>query len=133
MDKERKIEEIAKKIEEMGVSKKSARHYAELEVNENKAYLAAFRFVRPLNKDLEKYEKGYKSWEDIKRIPGVSGLKDSGANLEDVLKLIHDTMFTCYGGVLYRLSDPAGWDFDLEECGEYLPGWALWENEPYMG
>ncbi|RII33696.1 hypothetical protein D2A34_18415 [Clostridium chromiireducens] len=129
-------EEIKELLQEFGLPENKADYYANLEINDkNFAWLSAFRFVRPLNKSLESYKTEY---GDILRnriekgfsISKVeSELLEKGATPELLGDFAYEIALTAFNEVLYRLSDPAGGDYDLEDEGESLPSWTLIERD----
>ncbi|HEY9160986.1 MAG TPA: hypothetical protein VIS94_07875 [Desulfomonilia bacterium] len=55
-------------------------------------------------------------------------LINKGASPELLGKFAYEIALTALNEVLYRLSDPAGSDYDLENEGEGLPSWTLMET-----
>lgn len=129
-------EEIKELLQNFGLPEGSADYYANLEVKDkNFAWLPAFRFVRPLNNSLESYETEY---ADILRSRIERGLSiseveeellEKGATPELLGKFAYEIALTAFSEVLYRLSDPAGGDYDLENEGQGLPSWTLMERD----
>jgi hypothetical protein len=129
-------EEIKQILMGFGLPEDAAEHYAKLEVNDKKfAWLSAFRFVRPLNNSLEFYKNEY---GDILRSRVEKGLSisdsetellNAGATPEMLGKFASEIALSAFCNVLYRLSDAAGADYDLEGEGADLPSWTLMERD----
>ncbi|EKQ52396.1 MULTISPECIES: hypothetical protein [unclassified Clostridium] len=127
-------EAVKEILKEFGLSESRAEYYAEREIKDKFAWLSAFRFVRPLNNSLEFYNNEY---ADIIKKRIEKGLDNSeietellnnGATPELLGKFAYEIALTAFNEVLYRLSDPAGGDYDLENEGEGLPSWRLKER-----
>ncbi len=54
-------------------------------------------------------------------------LKDAGVDDETINKFAYEIALTSYNEVLYRISDPCGADYDLEDEGNGYPRWRLKE------
>jgi hypothetical protein len=129
-------EEIKRLLQEFGLSEQASDYYANLEMkDENFAWLPAFRFVRPLNNSLESYKTEYGDLLKNRIEKGLSVSKieaellEKGATPELLGKFAYEIALTAFSQVLYRLSDPAGGDYDLENEGDGLPSWSLMERD----
>lgn len=129
-------EEIKELLLKFGLPEGAADYYANLEMNDmNSAWLSAFRFVRPLNICLESYRTEYGDLlksriEKGMRISAVEAeLIEKGATPELLGKFANQIALTAFSQVLYRLSDPAGSDYDLKNEGEGLPSWTIMEKD----
>lgn len=113
-----------------------AEYWADQDLNDDIwAHFAAFRFLRPLQIHLDGYLERPEEW-----VNGVLNRRDSG-EIGRIMKLMVEAgipprdigIFAywiareAYNFVLYRLSDPAGGDYDLEN-EEELPRWNLVET-----
>ena len=112
-----------------------AEYWADQDLNDDIwAHFAAFRFLRPLQIHLDGYLERPEEW-----VNGVLNRRDSG-EIGRIMKLMVEAgipprdigIFAywiareAYNFVLYRLSDPGGDDYDLEN-EEELPSWSLVE------
>lgn len=134
-------EEVKMLLQKFGLSDNAAEYYSNFEVNdkENRAWLAAFRFVRPVNNSLEFYKAEYSNVLKHRIEQGLdiseaeTELINKGVPPELLGKFAYEIALTAINEVLYRLSDPAGSDYDLENEGEGLPSWTLMERDPNYG
>lgn len=111
-------------------------YWADQELNDDIwAYLAAFRFLRPLQNDLDGYLERPEEWinfelnrrhSEIGHI--IKSILEAGIPHKDIGLFAYWIARYAYIGVLHRLSDPAGGDYDLENEGEELPRWSLIET-----
>lgn len=127
-------EVIKKTLQEFGLHESVADYYANFEMKDKSAWLAAFRFVRPLNNSLEFYKNEYGDMlksrieRDLENSEVETELLKKGATPELLGQFAYEIALTAFNEVLYRLSDPAGGDYDLENEGEGLPAWSLRER-----
>ncbi|WP_051542021.1 hypothetical protein [Clostridium lundense] len=127
-------EEIKELLKSFGLPENTADYYANLDIESNNfAWLAAFRFARPLNNSLEFYENEYGDMlknrikENLPNSEVETKLLKNGATPELLGKFAYEIALTTLNEVLYRLSDPAGGDYNLENEGNGLPSWTLME------
>jgi hypothetical protein len=110
-------------------------YWADQELNDkNWAFLAAFRFLRPLQDDLDAYLYRPENWiEDQLKYRHskyrhiLQSMLNAGISPKEIGVFAYWIARMTYNSVLLRLSDPAGADYDLENEGEGLPRWALSE------
>lgn len=127
MEKDKLIDEFKK----LGLSEKLANYYGEREAeNNNEPWLAAFRFVRPLNNDLKYYKETYSSdlREGCMYSEASKALLEAGVSPEQIAEFAFEMRLEAYNSVLYRLDDAAGGDYDLPGEGDSLPSWSLMER-----
>lgn len=112
--------------------------WVDSELKENKcAFLAVIRFLRPLQKSLDYYLFDYEKWIDyaLERNDTshnmIKEMIDKGVSRETIARYSYSVARTAFNEVLYRLDDPAGGDYDLENEGEHLPRWRLIEEIRY--
>ena len=98
--------------------------------------LAMVRLLRPLQKTLNEYLEDYEGLVRFKlgrpndpEYPLVKEMADKGVEPETIGKLCYWTARSAYNELLYRLDDPAGADYDLDDEGSGLPSWALKERD----
>lgn len=100
---------------QLGVPKAAAEHYLKQE-SDIWAVLPAFRFLKPLNDDLEFYKGGYKQMIERRiadgsldeRFPEVAALIKAGAAIEDIERFAYDLLLEAYHFLLYHLDDHTG-------------------------
>ena len=100
---------------QLGVPKAAAEHYLKQE-SDVWAVLPAFRFLKPLNDDLEFYKGGYKQMIERRiadgsldeRFPEVAALIKAGAAIEDIERFAYDLLLEAYHFLLYHLDDHTG-------------------------
>jgi hypothetical protein len=128
-------EEIKETLQEFGLSENKAEYYANLEMKDNFAWLSAFRFVRPLNNSLEFYKSEYGDMlknrieRNLDNSEVETELLKKGVDPELLSKFAYEVALTAFNEVLYRISDSAGSDYDLENEGKGLPSWCLKERD----
>ncbi|KRF21782.1 hypothetical protein [Paenibacillus sp. Soil787] len=131
MDNTKELIECMKK---MGID--NAEYWSDKEISDNKyATLAMLRFLRPLQKSLDNYLESHDIWvnsELTRRNSKISGVLEemisAGVKTEAIGILAYWISRMSLNSVLYRLDDPAGADYDLENEGEDLPRWVLLEQ-----
>ncbi|MGG2134645.1 hypothetical protein AB1284_25585 [Bacillus sp. S2(2024)] len=130
-------EKVTQILKEFGVQ--SPEYWAEDEIKGNEAVLAAFRFLRPLQATLDKYLYDNERWvqHSIERTSEQKNpnpedvilreMISAGISPEQIGLFAYWIARSAINGVLYRLSDPCGGDYDLPNEGEGLPIWRLEE------
>lgn len=125
-----KEEEIVEVLEELGISNKNK--WTMIAKESNSAILAKLRFLRPLQKELNKYLYDYDMWienyignSELKNI--INKLKEAGISNKIIGQFTYIITLNAYRDVLFRLEDPAGLDYDLKNEGNSLPSWVLKE------
>lgn len=129
-------EVITELLKNFGLSESAASYYTNRDIEDkNFAWFAALRFVRPLNNSLEFYLNEYGNMlrsrinEKLPISEVEKELLNEGATPELLGKFAYEIALTAFSSVLYRLSDPAGGDYDLENEGEGLPAWTVMEKD----
>lgn len=130
-----KEKEIRNFLELAGYSEGRIEHYTKLEMEDKVwAWLPTVRFVRPLNNQLRKYLDGdfirqlKEAKENNIHVDGIVGeLLEAGVTPELISKFAYEITSTSYNEVLYRLVEPSGADYDLDNTGADLPSWRLVE------
>jgi hypothetical protein len=112
--------------------------WAESELNDKQtAYLAVFRFLRPLQQLLDGYLYRHDSWvksaieRDDPDSKVIKEMVDAGISSEQIGWFAYWITRYAINIMLYHLDDPAGADFDLPDEGEGFPNWCLVERISY--
>lgn len=122
---------LVKLLDDFGVP--AAEYWADQDLNDdNWAHFAAFRFLRPLQNDLDGYLERHEEWvnselnrdSELGRI--MKSMVEAGIPPKDIGLFAYWIARYAYNLVLQRLTDPAGADYDLEN-DEELPSWSLVE------
>ncbi len=99
------------------------------------AVVASFRFVRPLQKSLDRFSDDHEEWIKKTIEQGntpysnvIKEMNDAGISSKSIGELAYWISRMSMNQVLYRFSDPAGSDYDLPNEGEHLPRWVLKET-----
>ncbi|MDQ0875988.1 hypothetical protein QFZ77_004647 [Paenibacillus sp. V4I3] len=127
-------QELIETMEKMDIE--NAEYWSDQEISDKKyATLAMLRFLRPFQKSLDNYLDSHENWiknEMTRRNSKLSGVLDemisAGVKSESIGILAYWISRMTLNSVLYRLDDPAGGDYDLENEGEDLPRWVLLEQ-----
>lgn len=121
-------------LEEFGLDDKASIYYAKQDDSDSTwAWLAAIRFVRPIQKSLMRYKKDYSRQMSERLDNGYNvsnsfrALKKAGISDEVINNFVYEIAIESYNDVLYRISDPAGSDYDLDDDGDNLATWKLIE------
>lgn len=126
--------ELIECINKLGID--NAGYWSDQELTDSRyATLAMLRFLRPFQKSLDYYLEDHEIWvknELSRKNSKISGVLqemiDAGVNTESIGVLAYWMSRMAMNNVLYRLEDPAGDDYDLENEGENLPRWVLLEQ-----
>ncbi|MED4651728.1 hypothetical protein [Bacillus pseudomycoides] len=141
--KEPTKENVTQILKEFGVQ--SPEYWAKDEIEGKEAVLASFRFLRPFQEILDMYLYNNESWvqNSIQRAneqatPDTNNLiikemVQAGISPEKIGLFAYWIARSAMNGILYRLSDAGGGDYDLPNEGEDLPSWRLEEYTAQSG